>query len=114
MACRFFLDEYGFIVEEKSNCWGVHFSGWKSHDDLIANMEPIPFKPSINQPDFVINGYCRVAARFRLGHHFTDVWLETGRLNLDKSIVSGGLRINRGEFSPVSASDNNSYTMVRY
>ena len=110
-ACRFFITEEGGI--NKGHCWKYE-TNWLSFRVVETDIGKIAF---FVPPGITVNGYCKVEGLFFSvsgaspgpSYAFS---LATGRLNLEKSIISGQMNLDSPNGSSVPGSA--SYTMVKY
>lgn len=123
VSCSFRLDEEGIIT--KGNCQeqNVDFVG----DIPFIVPYPSPKKKTIESDlvfqayfetygaDIAVKDHCKIQGGFRYGGSFSSpdaraVWLMSGRINLEKSIVSGVA----GTLLPNDGPHEGAYTMVKF
>jgi hypothetical protein len=111
LSCRYVLDEEGLI--EKGGCWkhGIDTGGFAplAESRFIGGMGDNPYTIGAEVP-FRVNGHCRVDGGFTTGNVY--VYLMIGRVDLNKSIVSG--EAGYFFFQGGGIKEYASFSMVRY
>ena len=106
ISCKFYLDEEGSLYN--GNCWS-----YKAASGAMGEPQMEGEDLGIVVGEFSVNGYCKVDAFLHPGTNFYAFQSNVGRLDMDKSIVSGlgaaYAKVNSSEVRVIVP-----YTMVKY